>query len=81
MHPELNLKNKKNDKKKKNPMAMDSSNQVERNSDIDEKIICTSMQKGVNLSNLQQQEENKMTKLLHIKIQVKKTKIDALFDS
>ena len=44
LHPELNPKNKK-----KNLMAIDSSNQVEINSDVDEKIICTSVQKEVNL--------------------------------
>ena len=62
-------------------MAIDSSIQVERGSDVDEKIIDTSIQREVNLSSLQQQEEKEMTKLFHIKIQVKKTKIDALFDS
>ena len=77
----VNPKNKKKDNKKKNLMATDSSNQVERSSDVDEKIVCTSVQKEVNLSSLQQQEEKEMTKLFHIKIQVKKTKIDALFDS
>jgi len=34
----------------------------------------------VNLSNLHHREEKEMTKLFHIKIQVKETKIDALFD-
>jgi hypothetical protein len=48
---------------------------------VDENIVCTSMQKKVNLSILDHQEEKEMTKILHIKIQVKKTKIDALFDS
>jgi hypothetical protein len=47
---------------------------------VDENIVCTSMQKEVNLSILHHQEEKEMTKLFHIKIQVKKTKIDALFD-
>ena len=75
-HPELNLKNKK-----KNLITIDSSNQVERNLYVDENIVSTSMQKEVNLSSLQQQEEKEMTKLSHIKIQVKKTKINSLFDS
>jgi hypothetical protein len=35
----------------------------------------------VNLSSLHHQEEKEMTKLFHIKIQVKKNKIDTLFDS
>lgn len=81
MHPELNPKNKKKENKKKNLTATDSSNQVEKSSDVDEKIVCTSVQKGVNMSSLQQQEEKEMTKLFHVKIQVKKMKIDALFDS
>jgi hypothetical protein len=37
--------------------------------------------RGVNLSSLHHQEEKEMTKLFHIKIQVKETKIGALFDS
>jgi len=48
---------------------------------VDEKIVYTSMQKEVNLSSLQQQEEKQMIKLFHVKIQVKKMKINALFDS
>ena len=39
------------------------------------------MHKEVNLSSLHHQEEKDMTKLFHIKIQVKKTNIDSLFDS
>ena len=57
-----------NSKNKKNIMATDSSNQVESSSDVDEKIVCTSVQKEVNLSSLQQQEEKEMTKLFHVKI-------------
>ena len=44
-HPELNLKNKKKDNKKRNIMATDSSNQVESSLDVDEKMVCISMQK------------------------------------
>jgi len=61
-------------------MAIDLSNKLEGSLDVDEKIICTSVQKEVNLSSLQQQEEKEMTKLFHIKIQVKKTEINAFFD-
>lgn len=39
LHPKLNLKNKKKYKKKKNFMAIDSSNHVESNLDVDEKIV------------------------------------------
>jgi hypothetical protein len=35
----------------------------------------------VNLNSLYHQEEKEMTNLFHIKIQVKKTMIDSLFDS
>jgi len=42
-HPELNPKKKKKDNKKKNLMDIDSRNQVERNSDVYEKIVCTSV--------------------------------------
>jgi hypothetical protein len=48
---------------------------------VDEKIVCTSMLKEVNLSSLHHQEENEMTKVFHINIWVKKAKIDALFES
>jgi uncharacterized protein YydD (DUF2326 family) len=48
--------------------------------DVDENIVYTTMQKEVNLSSLHHKEEKEMTKLFHIKIQVKKTKVDALFD-
>jgi hypothetical protein len=72
----LNPKNHKKDAKKKNLLATDSSNQVERSFDVDENIV-TQVQKEVNLSILHHQEEKEMTKLFHIKIQVKKTKIDA----
>jgi hypothetical protein len=47
---------------------------------VDEKIVNTFVQKEVNLSSPHHHEEKEMTKLFHIKIQVKKTKIDALFD-
>jgi hypothetical protein len=39
-----------------------------------------SMQKEVNLSSLHHKEEKEMKKLFHIKIQVKNTKVYALFD-
>jgi hypothetical protein len=77
----LNPKNHKKEAKIKNLLATYLSNQVESISYVDEKIICTSMQKEVNLSSFHRQEENKMIKFFHIKIQVKKTKMDALFGS
>ena len=60
---------------------MDLRNQIESSFDVDEKIVYTSMQKEVKLSSLHHKEEKEMTKLFHINIQVKKTKIDAMFDS
>jgi hypothetical protein len=76
LHSKLNHKK---DAKKKSLLAMDSSNQVKRSSNVDEKISYT-LVKEVNLSNLHHKEEE-MTKLFHIKTQVKKTKVDDLFDS
>jgi hypothetical protein len=46
---------------------------------VDENIVCTYVNKEVNLSILHHQEEE-MTKLFHINIQVKKTKIDVMFN-
>jgi hypothetical protein len=62
-------------------LGMDSGNLVERNMDVDEKIVFTLVQKEVTMSNLHHMEEKAMTKLFHIKIQVKIIKVDALFDS
>jgi hypothetical protein len=59
---------------------MDSDNQVERSLDDYQKIACTSVPKEVNLSSLHCKEEKEMKKLFHVKIQVKKTKVDALFN-
>jgi hypothetical protein len=61
-------KNCKKDAKKKKLQATNSSNQVKSNSDVDENIVCTSMQKEVNMSSLHHQEEKEMTKIFHIKI-------------
>jgi hypothetical protein len=81
LHLELNLKNHKKESKKKNLIATYLSDQVEKKSDVDENIVCTSVQKDVSMSFLHQQEEKEMTKFFHIKIQVKKSKIDSSFDS
>jgi uncharacterized iron-regulated protein len=48
---------------------------------VDENIICKSVYDEVNMSSLHHQEEKDMTKIFHIKLQVKKTKIDSLIDS
>jgi hypothetical protein len=81
LHLELNLKNHKKEVKKNNILAIDSSNRVESSSEVDDNIVYTTMQKEVNLSSLHHYEEKEMTKLFHIRIQVKKTNIDAMFDS
>lgn len=44
-------------------------------------IIYTFVQREVNLTNVHHHEEEDITKLFHINVQVKKTNIDALFDS
>jgi hypothetical protein len=77
----MNLKNCKKEGNKNNLLAIDSGNQVEIRSDVDENIFYTFVKKEVNLSSLRHQEEKEMTKLLHINIQVNKTKIDAMFES
>jgi Mg2+/Co2+ transporter CorC len=81
IHLELNPKNHTKDAKKKNLLDMNSRNYVESSFDVDENIVRTSVQNDVNMSILHHQEEKDMTKLVHINIQVKKTKIDTLFDS
>ena len=48
---------------------------------MDENIFCAEVQKGVNLSSLHHKEEKEINKLFHIKIQIKKTRVYALFDS
>jgi hypothetical protein len=77
----LNPKNCKKDAKKKNMLATYSSNLVESSLNVDENIVYTLEQKEVNLSSLYHKEEKEMTKLFHIKIQVKKTEADVLIDS
>lgn len=49
MHWHLNWKNQKKDGKRKNIHAMDSRNKVEK-SNVDKNIVCTTVQKEVNLS-------------------------------
>jgi len=77
----MNLKNCKREINKKNLLAKNSNNQVESRSDVYGNIFCTSMKKEANLSNLHHHEEKDTTKLFYINIHVKKTNIDALFDS
>ena len=50
MHPKLTPKERKKDAKKKNLKVIDSSNEVESRSYVDENIICILVQKEVNIS-------------------------------
>jgi hypothetical protein len=77
---ELNPKNCKKDTKKKNLLATYSNNPVESSSNVDDNIANTSMQEEVNLSSFHHIEEKEMRKIFHINIQVKKRKVDALYD-
>ena len=61
LHPELNPKNHKKDEKKKNLLTKDSNNQIEIILDVDDNILCTSVQKEVNLSILHHQKDKEMT--------------------
>jgi len=83
MHLELNPKNCKQESKNNNLLGVDMGKEIESTSDVDEKKIPhnTIVQKEVSLSSLRHKEEKEMTKLFHIKIQVKKNKVDALFNS
>jgi hypothetical protein len=54
---------------------------LKEDSDVYGNIVFTLVQKEVNLSSLHHHEEKEMTKLFHIKILVKKTKMDTMFDS
>jgi len=65
--------------KKKNLTSIDSRNHVERNSNIDENIFCTTMKKEVDLSSLHHKEDKEMNKHFHIEIQDKNAKVDELF--
>jgi hypothetical protein len=47
---------------------------------VNENVSYTSLKKEVNISSLHHKKEKEMTKLFHINIQVKKTKVDSLFD-
>jgi hypothetical protein len=71
----LNKNNCKKHANKNNILGMDSHDEVEINSNIDEKNACISMQMEVKLSNVHLNEEKEITKLFHIKIHVNKTKV------
>ena len=60
---------------------MDSRKEVERSSDLDENIVYTLLQKEVNLSILHHKEDKEIKKLFHMKIHIKKIKVDGVFNS
>ena len=49
-------------------LTKDLGNELERNLDVDEKIVCTIVQKGMNLNILYHNEDKEMKKLSHIKV-------------
>jgi hypothetical protein len=77
----LNHKKPKKNVKKKKLMATDSSNRVKSILHVYENNAFTSVHKEVNLSSFHHKEEKDMTKIFNVKIQVKKSKANALFDS
>ena len=78
---ELNPMNCKKDAKKKNLLAMDSSQRLEKKSNVDESIVYTFLKIEVDLNTLHHKEEKEMTNLFDVNIQVKNIEFDALFDS
>lgn len=48
---------------------MEARKEIQSNSDMDERIVYTIVQKEANLSTLHCEEEKEMSKLIHIKIQ------------
>jgi hypothetical protein len=76
----MDPRNYKEEKCKKKNILMEAGKETERNTNASEKIVCTTMQKEVTLSSLQNKEEKEMKRLFHINIKIKKNKVDALFD-
>ena len=56
-------------------------NQLDNNSDVEERIVYSIEKKWGEPKYITSKEEMDMIKLFHIKIHVKNTKVDALFDS
>lgn len=92
-HLKLNPKNHNNNGKKNNILYMDLGDKINKNLDVDEKIVYATMKNKVNQSNLHPKEEKETTQsnlhpkgekettnLFHFNIQVKKTKMDHLFE-
>jgi len=60
---------------------MDDEEQVDKTSDLEGNINWTNIQKEVALVGCNYKEEKVMTKLFFIKMHMKKSKVDCLFDS
>eukprot|EP01018_Ginkgo_biloba_P019707 Gb_27715 [translate_table: standard] len=54
---------------------------VECSCNVDEKVVCPTIHKTTNMANKDSIDEEERTRLFHVKVQVKKTKVDALFDT
>jgi hypothetical protein len=59
---------------------VDARREIEINSNVKEKIVCTTVSKEVNLCGLHHKQNKKMTKIFCIEIQIKRNKVDAIFD-
>jgi hypothetical protein len=53
---------------------------VDNSLDIEGKLTCTSVQRGVALSSISPKEEREMIELFHNNIKLKQAKVDSLFD-
>ena len=76
----MHLRNKKKDHSKKNMITSMEGKDVEGSSDVDEEVACHTIHKTTNMTNKESIDEEERTRLFHVKVQVKKTRVDALFD-
>jgi hypothetical protein len=67
-------------KKKKGLVVVDAKERVDNTSNLHGKISCTIVQKEVSLVSYSPKEEKEMIELFHIKIHMKQTKVDFLFN-
>jgi hypothetical protein len=63
LHLEPKPKKVKEETKKNNMLVMDLEIQVESSSNVDENIVCTTMQEEVNLGSFHTKEEKDMAKI------------------
>lgn len=60
---------------------MDAWTEIASNLDVDENIVYTIVHNEVNMKRVHNNEEKKMLKLFHTKVQEKNVKVDALFNT